>query len=183
MSGLPSECGTLSRRRRPSWISPCASQPLATRQLLDALPNGPATTAFDQLAGELDALTSALELARQKNKLWHEPLSPNNTQSALEQARAFEQSCFRFLQPAFWRLKKTLQARYDFSQNAVAPAWTKILKDLAAQHAAQAALYAHLGKLRQLWQGGDVPAIRALVSELRADRRLDIPRSRPCSRN
>jgi len=175
LSGLPNELWDTFAEAQALVDFAVRVQPLATRQLLDALPNGPAATAFDQLAGELDALTSALELARQKNKLWHEPLSPDDTQNALEQARAFEQSFFRFLQPAFWRLKKTLQARYDFSQNAVAPAWTKILKDLAAQHAAQAALDAHLGKLRQQWQGGDVPAIRALVSELRADRRLEHP--------
>src|SRR5262249_5093945 len=80
-----------------------------------------------------------------------------------------------FLQPSFWRLKKTLQARYDFSRHAVAPAWSKVLGDLAAEHAAAAAYAALRQTAGQQWHTEDAPGVRQSVVALRADGRTAHP--------
>lgn len=147
------------------------ARPLVGRNLLGVLTNDQTGGAFEKLAGELDVKAQALARAQQKTVAWKEPLSPDDTQNALAQATAFEKSIFRYLQPAFWRLKKTLQSRYDFTQHAVAPAWSKILKELAAQHEAQAEFEALCGQARKEWQSDDAMAFRSFVEELRADPR------------
>ena len=95
-------------------------------------------------------------------------------ENALAQAQAFEKSIFRFLQPAFWRLKKTLQSRYDFRQHAVAPAWSKILRDLVrAAQGAGGTGSALRSRRRKDWRTEDVEAFRAQVAELRTIAQLD----------
>jgi hypothetical protein len=149
--------------------------PLAQRHMLGLLANGPATTAFEDLSANLDAKSQALAQAQQKTTAWREPLSPDDTQNALAQAQSFEKSIFRFLQPAFWRLKKTMESRYDFSQHAIAPAWSKILKDLATQHAAQAACDAVNKQALTEWQTDNVPSFRTWVADIRTAQRTATP--------
>ncbi len=145
------------------------ARPLAERNLLGVLTDGPAAAAFASRNTELDARAQALAQTQQKTAAWREPLLPDDTQNALTQARACEKSVFRFLQPAFWRLKKTLASRYDFSQHAVAPAWSKILQDLSARHEAQAALDELCARARADWRTDDLDAFRALVAGLKND--------------
>src|SRR6185503_17197945 len=152
LSGLPAELWDTFEEIQAILEFAVRARPLAERNLLGVLANGPAATTFEKLANELDAKAQKLTQTKQKTAAWKEPLSPDDTQNAFAQAQAFEKSIFRFLQPAFWRLKKTLQARYDFTQHAVAPAWSKILKDLAAQHDAQNALDAVSEQARKEWQ-------------------------------
>ncbi|HEV2692565.1 MAG TPA: AAA domain-containing protein [Verrucomicrobiae bacterium] len=175
LSGLPGELWDTFEEIQAIVEFAVRVQPLAARNLLGVLTKSPTATAFDTLAAELDAKAQLLVQAQQKTTAWREPLSPDDTQNALVQAQAFEKSFFRFLQPAFWRLKKTLQARYDFSQHAVMPAWSKILQDLAAQQAAQAALDAVAARVRQEWRCDDAAAFRSQVAELRADRSAEHP--------
>ncbi|HSY42476.1 MAG TPA: DUF4011 domain-containing protein, partial [Candidatus Acidoferrum sp.] len=125
LSGLPAELRKTYADIQAVLDFAVQARPLAERNLLGVLTAGPTATSFESLAAEVDAKAQVLAQTRQKTGAWREPLSPDDTQNALVQARAFEKSFFRFLQPAFWRLKKTLQARYDFTQHAVAPAWSK----------------------------------------------------------
>ncbi|HWX20733.1 MAG TPA: AAA domain-containing protein [Candidatus Binatia bacterium] len=171
LSGLPDELWDTFEEIQTILEFAVRVRPLAQRNLLSLLMGNPTAAAFDKLAGELIARAQALAQAQQKTVAWKEPLSPDDAQNALAQAKGFEKSIFKFLQPAFWRLKKTLQARYDFSQHAVAPAWSKMLKDLMAQHEAQAAFDEVSGQARKEWQTDDVEAFRSVVVELRADRR------------
>ena len=171
LSGLPGELWDTFEEIQAILEFAVQARPLAERAMLGVLSNGPAASAFEKLTGELDAKTQAFEQAKQKTAAWREPLSADDTLNALAQAQAFENSFFRFLQPTFWRLKKTLQARYDFTQHAVAPAWTKILKELAKQHEAQTALVAASEEVRKEWRTDDVQAFRSMVVQLRTDRR------------
>src|SRR5206468_4103369 len=100
-----------------------------------------------------------------------EPLPADDTQNALAQALAFEKSIFRFFQLAFWRMKRTLQDRYDFAQHAVAPSWSKILRELAAQHDAQSAFDLVCEQACKEWHSDDVQTFRSFVAGLRTDRR------------
>jgi predicted DNA-binding WGR domain protein len=170
LSGLPGELWDTFEEIGAILEFAVQARLLAERNLMGILMKGPAAAGFDKLGSELDIKGHALAHAQQKTRAWKEPLSADDTQNALEQARAFEKSIFRFLQPGFWRLKKTLQARYDFTQHAVSPAWSKILHDLAAQHQAQSALDATMEQARKEWQTEDVEALRGLVIELRNDK-------------
>jgi predicted DNA-binding WGR domain protein len=175
LSGLPGELWNTFEEIRVILEFAVQARVLAERDLMGILMKGPAATGFEKLGNELDVRGFALAQARQKTGAWKEPLSADDTQNALEQARSFEKSFFRFLQPGFWRLKKTLQARYDFTRHAVAPAWSKLLQELASQHKAQAALDAVVEQARKEWQTDDVEALRGLVIELRNDKRATHP--------
>lgn len=167
LSGLPEELWDTFEEIRTILDFAVRARPLAERNLLGVMTSGPSAAGFDRLADELDAKVKKLEQAKQKTGAWREPLSPEDTQNALAQAQSFEKSIFRFVQPAFWRLRKTLQARYDFSRHAVAPAWSKILKDLAGQHDAQAALDTVSEQARKEWRIDDAGSFRSLVVDLR----------------
>jgi hypothetical protein len=171
LSGLPGELWDTFEEIQAILEFAARVRPLAERNLLGVLTGGPSAAAFEKLASELDAKAHALAQAQQKTVAWKDPLSLDDTQNALAQARAFEKSIFRFLQPGFWHLKKTLQRRYDFMQHAVAPAWSKILKELATQHDAQAAFDALCEQARKEWQADDPPTFHSWVEELRTDRR------------
>ncbi len=171
LSGLPAELWDTLEEVEVILEFAFRARPLAARNLLGLLTGGPDAEAFEALARDLDAKAHALAQAQHKTGRWKEPLSPDDTQNALGQAQAFEKSLFRFVQPAFWRLKKALQARYDFTQHAVAPSWSKILKELAAQHEAQAAFDALCERARNEWRNDDVQGFRSLVTELRTNRR------------
>ena len=143
--------------------------PLAERNLLGVLSPGPVASSFDSLAAELDEKTGAFQQAREKTAAWNDPFSPDDTDNALAQAQSREHSPFRFLQPGFWRLRKALRSRYDFTRHAVAPSWSKLLTDLSAMHRAQAACESTQAKARKEWQTDDLAAFRSLVERLQSD--------------
>ena len=175
LSALPGELWDTFEEIQAILSFAVRAQALVERKLLGILTNDSTAAAFDKLAGAIDAKGQALTQAQRRTAAWREPLSPDDTQNALAQAQAFEKSIFRFFQPGFWRLKKTLQSRYDFSQHAVAPAWTKLLMDLAAQHEIQAALDVLFEQARKDWQTDDVAEFRSFVEQLRADRGTSHP--------
>jgi predicted DNA-binding WGR domain protein len=175
LSGLPGELWDTFEEIRVILEFAVQARPLAERNLVGILMKGPVAAGFDKLSNELDVRSLALVQAKQKTGAWREPLSADDTQNALEQARAFEKSFFRFLQPGFWRLRKTLQTRYDFTRHAVAPAWSKILQELATEHKGQAALDAVMEQARKEWQTEDVETLRGLVIQLRNDKRTTHP--------
>jgi len=169
LSGLPGELWDTFAEIQAILEFAVLARPLAERGLLGVLTHGPTEEAFNTLAADLDKKAKALQKAHEKTGAWREPLSPDDAENALAQARSFERSIFRFLQPAFWRLKKTLQARYDFSQHAVAPAWSKVLGDLAARHKAESDLELLRQKAAADWRVDDVDAFRSQVAELKSN--------------
>jgi len=150
-------------------------RPLAGRNLIGVLTHGPAEQSFAALGADLDKKAMALHKSQEKTTGWRDPLSPDDTENALVQAHAFEKSVFCFLQPAFWCLRKTLQARYDFSQHAVPPAWSKVLSDLSAQHKAMSEWQATQQQAATEWRVEDVETFRSQVAGMKNDSRLAHP--------
>ncbi len=175
LSGLPGELWDTFEEIQTLLEFAVRVRPLAERDLLGLLTHGPAEDSFNALAAELGKKSKAFQKAQEKAAAWREPLSPDDTENALVRATALEKSIFRFFQPMFWRLKKTLQARYDFSQHAVSPAWTKILGDLSARHKADAEWVSLRQKAATDWRVDDVDAFRSEVAALKADHRLSHP--------
>ena len=175
LSGLPGELWDTFAEIQAILGFAVHARPLSERNLLGVLTHGPAEQAFDSLAAELTQKARAFHEAQAKIAGWREPLSPEDTENALALAKSFEHSLFRLLQPAFWRLKKTLLARYDFSRHAVAPAWSKLLGDLSARHQALAAWETLRDRAAAEWRVADAPAFILQVAELKADRSLAHP--------
>jgi predicted DNA-binding WGR domain protein len=78
--------------------------------------------------------------AAAKNTNWLDRLAPMDAIAALEEANSTERSLLRFLKPSWWRLRKTVNARYDFAKHATRPRFSVVLGELVAEHRAQAAL-------------------------------------------
>lgn len=175
LSGLPGELWDTFEEIQTILEFAVRARPLAERNLVGVLTHGPAEQSFTALVTDLDKKAKVLHKAKEKTAGWRDALSPDDTENALAQAQSFEKSIFRFLQPAFWRLKKTLQARYDFSQHAVPPAWSKILSDLAAQHKAVADWQVAQQQAATEWRVEDVEAFRTQVAEIKSDPRLTHP--------
>jgi hypothetical protein len=115
-------------------------QPLARKNLLSLMDtNSEITTIFTGLRSAFATKRHALDAAQAKTTHWRDKLPMDETVDALEQAAAL-QGTFSFLNPSWWRLRKVLNQRYDFSKHAVKPSWSKVLADLSAEHQAQAEL-------------------------------------------
>jgi predicted DNA-binding WGR domain protein len=109
----------------------------AAADALDLL--NPRATRTRKAAKALREWRQAEQALAGKRKLttgWKDKLSPVDTTAALAQAKALEGSFLRFLSPAFWRLRKVIQTRYDFASHAVTPAWSQLLADLQIEHTA-----------------------------------------------
>jgi hypothetical protein len=80
--------------------------------------------------GQLEALAEA----RRATAGWRQKLPATETSVALLQARAFEQSYFAWLRPAWWRLRRILNACYDFNSHVVRPPWSLVLAALEREY-------------------------------------------------
>jgi superfamily I DNA and/or RNA helicase/predicted DNA-binding WGR domain protein len=159
-------------------------RPLAEKDLLALLDRQDAKMQrFAKACADFEEKQRAFTQAVEKTSAWKDRLSPDDTQSALAQARNFENSIFRFVQPAFWRLRKVLRARYDFSRHAVAPSWTKILEDLSREHQTRAALEQARGTACRDWGVDDLPAFQRLVADIHSAPDARHPSIRALTRN
>lgn len=172
LSGLPAELWDTFEEIQAVLEFASRALPLAERNLVSLLAKTPAAEQFNTLAQNLDDQAKAVAAAKAKTTGWKNALEPSDTENALRLARGFENSILRFLNPGFWRLRKTLNERYNFSQHAVPPSWTALLEDLNSFHAARAALTAVEEAARGEWKASDVPTFRDVVAGLRADPKL-----------
>ena len=95
------------------------------------------SSACQQVTREFSKLTRQkrkLEELEEENIHWRDKLNKTETQWALETARNTQMSIFRFLKPSWWKLKKILNACYDFSQHKIHPIWSHMLDSLAKEH-------------------------------------------------
>jgi predicted DNA-binding WGR domain protein len=149
--------------------------------LLD--PSSGLSDAFAAARAEYERAKREAEAAADAVAHWRDPLAPDDTQAALDQARRQEGSFFKFLSGAWRRLRRTVRARYNFSAHAVEPTVTSVLERLAAHQAASAALAAsghaiaqrfatpdakRLADVRDRWTGATAPMLRTLVAHVRA---------------
>jgi predicted DNA-binding WGR domain protein len=93
---------------------------------------------FARFRKDFEARTREFSQAATETAAWRTKLSPQETRDALAQADAFEGRLLRFLQPRWWKLRGILNRCYDFASHTVAPKWTRILKNLVAEHEARA---------------------------------------------
>ncbi|MCP5020834.1 MAG: DUF4011 domain-containing protein [bacterium] len=122
---------------------------LAERSKLGLWDSSSETTRdFKECDDAREVLGETLSKAEAKAEAWHTPLSEDELESAIAQAKALESNLLAFLNPAWWRLRKALKQRYDFDKAAIKPTWTQALKQLHDQYAAEGATTNHEAKLR-----------------------------------
>lgn len=140
--------------------------PLARKNLLELLDANSALSArFTEACSKFAEKRRVLEAAQKKTVHWREKLAPDETESALTQARRL-QGIFAVLNPAWWRLRRVLNTAYDFGKHAVKPTWTKILSDLAVEHAAQADVDASRLRFHQDFASDQPEDLQARLAEL-----------------
>ena len=168
LSGLPAELWDTLEEIHAILDLAARAKPLAERGLLTLIdPQTNASSSYSNLERALDDKTAALARAEEKTVNWKDRLSPDDTRNALALARGLEGSILRFLQPAYWRLRKVLSTRYNFGAHAVAPAWSTILGELVAEQEARAGRDAAQAEARREWHTDDPAQFRTQVSDLR----------------
>ncbi len=119
-------------------------QPLIIEKALRLLDSASeARKRFDLAVGELKDLAAVTQRALTAASGWSKPLPSEEVSTALTRARQFEASffsrLFAFLSPAWWQLRRVLNASFDFASRAVRPTWTEVLEKLNARYAAESA--------------------------------------------
>ena len=91
---------------------------------------------YDRLRRKYRRLDKKREEATAKTKKWTRKLTYRDAETALHKAQGFEGRLFRFINPGFWTLGKTLKSHYDFKAHNVTPSWTSILGELIDEYKA-----------------------------------------------
>jgi predicted DNA-binding WGR domain protein len=133
-------------------------------------PDSPAQAALRQVRLDVDTRTKAVATAQAATANWGDKLSPADTDTALALVRRLEPSLGRWLQPAWWRVRREINRRYDFAKHAIHPGYTKVVEALAAEHQAAAALADADAIARQRYGVTDMAAFLDAVADL--ERRL-----------
>lgn len=92
-------------------------------------------------ASEFDALLQVLQNTKQKlakldneTKNWRLKLSAEDTQAALSQWTKYESSFLKYINPAYYKLKKNIESAYNFTAHKIKPEITSILQKLNTYH-------------------------------------------------
>lgn len=136
-------------------------------------PGSEASQRLADLEKELDAARSVQTASEQDAAAWHEPLSPTDTDAALEQARRQEPSFFKFLSGAWRRLRRTVEERYDFASHAVKPTVTHVLELLDVAQDARAAVETRKNEGASQFGTSDLDGLIAFRDALGADAASD----------
>jgi len=108
---------------------------LARQRLLRALdPESEDGRRFERHLQDYRNARQALTEARAGTVHWREKLSPADTGLALEEARRVENAFLPFLRPSWWRMRRILRQRYNFSAHLVWPKWSHVLAALEREH-------------------------------------------------
>lgn len=109
--------------------------PLAESNNLQLVnPQTPEAQAFTAAVQQCRSLLQAAEQATAQNKNWLQKFSEADTLQALAIAEKHENSFWRFLFGNWRRLKKQMQAQYNFSAHSVPPVYSQLLQLLKAEY-------------------------------------------------
>lgn len=129
-------------------------------------PMSAASRAFKEAQAELAQRAAERGAAAEQARHWRDPLGPEDTAAALEQARRLEPSFFRFLSGSWRRLKKAVAARYDFGGHAVRPTVVGVLEKLAALQAADAKRLSTAQDVMRRFRLSDIDAFQRARAEV-----------------
>jgi predicted DNA-binding WGR domain protein len=120
-----------------------------------------------QAVDHVDLLQQAAAKADKATVNWRDKLAPADVEAALGLAQSKERSLFRFFSSQWRHLKRTLEARYDFSANAFRPTFTQVLKELKGEYDANDRL-TEARAAAAVTFGTDLQALAATMSQAKA---------------
>ncbi len=132
--------------------------------------NSDRSKALDEKTKVLADLDDKLKEAQKENGGWFEgkKLSPQETTTALEQAKGFENNFFSWLSPARWRLRRVLSNSYNFAAHRIPPSWTTVLTSLDQENKAAAKLESATKDFAREWNvSGNVQQWATRLSDTR----------------
>ncbi|RPE08202.1 DUF4011 domain-containing protein [Chitinophaga lutea] len=97
-------------------------------------PQTPQAQNFAKAVQQCKALQQAADQAAAQNAGWVQKFSEQDTLQALAIAARYENSFWRFLFGNWRRLKKQMQAQYDFSRHSVPPVYSQLLALLKEEY-------------------------------------------------
>lgn len=146
-------------------------QPLsndANLALLD--PKSTRSLQFFASLGRISDVQLELQLAQSRTQYWRIKLPPDETRTALSQARQWQNSLWRWLLPGYWRLRKILNTNYNFAAHQLKPSWVQVLEDLQVEHDIQARLDQVSQSIRrEMALQLEPQAAQALIKQLEQD--------------
>ena len=115
---------------------------LADHDLLELLdPETETAKGFATRLKKLGRSDRAVAKAQQATVHWKQKLSSEDTRLAIVRARQFERSLLCVFKPSWWRMRRILNAHYEFSAHAMKPKWSHVLQQLDHEHEKLAARY------------------------------------------
>jgi superfamily I DNA and/or RNA helicase/predicted DNA-binding WGR domain protein len=96
--------------------------------------NHASTKQFEGIVFDYQELKNKVAAANKKNNNWKNKFSEGDLLAATEQLTTYQGSFFSFLNPGFWKLKKTINSSYDFSKHDVKPSFKQVLDELQAEY-------------------------------------------------
>ncbi len=109
----------------------------------------PAADEFNAALKEIQNTETTITKLHEETKNWKHKLSPEDTQTALSQWVKYNQSILRFVNPGFYKLKKSIESAYSFSAHKIKPDTTVILEKLNHFHTSVSLLSTQKESLRQ----------------------------------
>jgi predicted DNA-binding WGR domain protein/DNA polymerase III delta prime subunit len=130
--------------------------------------NSDASRNLQESNSQLHAINDELKRVEVENQYWTDKFSYTDTQSALALSESQEQSILRWFNADWWRLRKQLNQRYDFSQHAIRPSFKQVLTGLLKEHQVTQS-YAELSrKLGTYYQAEDLDIFVREVASTKA---------------
>jgi predicted DNA-binding WGR domain protein len=133
-------------------------------------PKSDAARRFAQQRAEADKKAKALTQAQEATRFWRRKLPPQDAAAALQEAKSFAGSFWRFLKPGWWRLRATMKRHYDFRSHTVPPSWTQVLENLQREYECAAAAADDETELRR--QYGFTGTYQEFVQQVEAARTM-----------
>jgi superfamily I DNA and/or RNA helicase/predicted DNA-binding WGR domain protein len=152
-------------------------QPLAegnNLQLVDTA--NEAARRLDEQMRQYKQQQQQYEQAAQQTANWRNKFTEADVEQALELARKHEKSFLSFLNGNWRKLKKQLNASYDFTQHQVHPGYGKVLEQLKAAYDAAHALTQARQQLQQQYRIDNIDLTYLGIERLRAkqgDKEID----------
>ena len=141
---------------------------LASRKLLSLLDgNSYLSRQWRQSLKKVKESQAEYKEAESHCQNWKQKFSEEETEVALGQAKSFEGSLFRFLSPRFWKLKKLMNANYDFSVHQLQPTWTSLLEKLLNYYACEKQFNKAQDDLEEEYQWQDIEHFESTVKDSR----------------
>lgn len=128
----------------------------------------PEAIRFEELYSEYKKAVETWKEASARCSRWRQKIDRADLAGAVSLAARHEQSFLGFLNGSWRRLKKQLQAAYDFSAHGVKPAFSQVLQQLQDEYREQDRAQAMAASLRQAYKVDDVEALINGLSLLRS---------------